>query len=250
MKVNELLDKVTLKLPNGGKLPLKKYVPYITNADETIEDLGSSSNNGLLYFEDKEIIIPDAFMTTIYFDSEDAMWEYRYRVEVLNETSIMENDPSIQAQYYHEGFPKIFTKEEFTEYYNSLIKVFGEIGSNNINDQEESSEYFLTDFFNNMVSPLYKNELKENQIILSHIAGCGGTYIEPVYKLSSYFEEVDYNDDYLDGAPQEAINWFNENIINSGYHIYKWKENINNEALPEIPQEYMDRFRDLTLPLN
>ena len=43
MNVNDVLNKVTLKLPEGGEFPLSKYVPYITNSTEEVKELVEES---------------------------------------------------------------------------------------------------------------------------------------------------------------------------------------------------------------
>ena len=76
MKINEVLNKVTLKLPGGGKFPLSKYAPYITNVDEDVE--GLTGGNNILYAEN--IIYPEIFITLDYFESEKEI------LEDINET--------------------------------------------------------------------------------------------------------------------------------------------------------------------
>jgi len=234
MKINEVLNKVTLKLPGGGKFPLSKYAPYITNIDENVEDLGG---NGIPFIKEN-IVWPDAYILTDYFESEDDMWEYRYRVNELGQSDVINN--YMQDKVNH-NIPKIFTTDELFEYYNLLKKVFGNY-SGNQNNNDLNISNILSDC--NLDNLLFKNEIKENDYIVTNVY-FGATDIEYSYIKSNYVvcinEEINemINQSIESGnVPKEMINFEKEIVEN--YYLYKL--NDIEETLPEIPQEQLDRL--------
>ena len=234
MKINEVLNKVTLKLPGGGKFPLSKYAPYITNVDEDVEDLGG---NGIPFIKEN-IVWPDAYTLDNYFESEDDMWEYRYRVNVLEQSDVINN---YMSDRFNHNVPKIFTSDELFEYYNLLKKVFGDYtGNQNNNDLNVGS--ILTSF--DFGSLLFKNEIKENEYIVTDVYFdsyyIGYSYIKSNYVICMNEEINEMINQAIESgdAPEEMINFEKEVIEN--YYVYTWKD--IEETLPEIPQEQLDRL--------
>lgn len=231
MKINEVLNKVTLKLPGGGKFPLSKYAPYITNVDEDVEDLGG---NGIPFVKEN-IVWPDAYILTNYFESEDDMWEYRYRVNVLEQSDVINN---YMSDKFHHDIPKFFTSDELFEYYNLLKKVFGDYSGNQNNNTlgvEIIADNISFDMF------LFKNEIKENEYIVNNIYFKPDN-IEYSYIKSNYVvcmnEMMNQLIENAEDVPEEMINFYKEILEN--YYIYTL--NDIERTLPEIPQEQLDRL--------
>ena len=235
MKINEVLNKVTLKLPGRGKFPLSKYAPYITNVDEDVEDLGG---NGIPFVKEN-IVWPDAYILDNYFESEDDIWEYRYRAEVLGQSNVL--NTYMSDKFHH--MQKIFTSDELIEYYNLLKKVFGDYsGNQNSNDLKVSGILGSLNLENNL---LFKSEIKENDYIVTDI-NFNPECIEYSYIKSNYVECLNEKMNEMinqaiesgEDIPEEMINFEKELVEN--YYLYGWKD--TEITLPEIPQEQLDRL--------
>ena len=241
MKVSEVLNNVTLKLPGGGKFPLSKYVPYVTNADENIEGLSGGSSE-ILEFK----YSPAAYliMDCCWFDSEDKAWEYRYRIEINGE----KNPNDVLNEIYYKQEPIIVTEQDVKNQINILNKVFGL----NWGDSSGNFSPRLNLFC------LYK----ENNISIDEYLILEKSIDQPVgglhnfYILNPYLLTEEINQQMINDGNSEFLEGVIQNLEDKGLYIYcpvgQLINYINTEEIPnfdkleemyntpEIPQEWID----------
>lgn len=242
MKINEVLNKVTLKLPGGGKFPLSKYAPYITNVDEDVE--GLSGNSEPMEFK----YTPAAYLAFMnWFESEDKAWEYRYRTENNGE-----NYNDVLNEIYSLQEPILVTEQDVKNQINILNKVFG------YNWKNPSTN---SDDFGIVLYCLYKEnniQLGENLIGMKQInQNQNQSLIYSMYTFIPYLMTEEINQQMINDGNSEFSEGFIQNLNNQGLYIYTSLDQVHNYIdpntipniseieemmfnTPEIPQEWID----------
>lgn len=238
MKINEVLNKVTLKLPGGGKFPLSKYAPYITNVDEDVEDLGGGSE--LIEFK----YSPTAYLAWCWFDSEDKAWEFRYRNEIMGE-----NYSNLMDELWYKEEPIIVTEQDIKNQIELLDKVFGYTW----NDPNGNYNLSLD------LDYLYKEnniQLSEYLKIKNSIHRGADNEIDTMYTNIPYLLTEELNQEMLNDGNEYFSEEFIQKLANQGLYYYIPFIHISNYIdpnnipnidelaeiynVPEIPQEWID----------
>lgn len=228
MKINEILNNITLKLPGGGNLALGKYAPYITNAEEDVEGL---SGGMLMNMFDGLNNVPEGYLlaNTPYFSSEHDAWAYRYISEYGGDYNIRH-----ELEHYDDnGYCNIYlTPNELAEQIDIQRKVFG---------------WNMSTFD---VTPVYKDNNIEDDLIIKISVGYDSIHIEiskPILitedlTLDEPAEDKKGGKIYNNSDFIEIVNDLNAQGLYIYGSIYDFGESMPER--PEIPQDIKDELQN------